>query len=130
MYLRLSVREKDNISGVGRGLFTAMGVLNKKHVLLDYESELYEKTLKWFAKNLPVPKVLSGSNYHNRPAAISWFKDTATEHIYRFRQLSQILEAHEIPVIQYTTTRPGNIEYEDEHQIAAIPFRDTFESVT
>jgi hypothetical protein len=115
---------------VSRGLFTAMGVLSRKNVLLEHESELYAEALRWFEKNLPVPKVLSGSNHHNRPGAISWFKDTATEHIYRFRQLAQILEAHEISVIQYTTTRPGTIEYEDEFQIAAIPFRDTFVSVT
>ncbi len=130
MYLRLSVREKDNISGVGRGLFTAMGILNSKHVLLEYEAELYAETLRWFAKSLLVPKVLSGGNHHNRPGAVSWFKDTATEHIYRMRQLAKILEAHGISVTQYATTRPGNIEYEDEYQIAAIPFRDTFASAT
>ena len=130
MYLRLSVHEKDNISGVGRGLFTAMGILNDENVLLDHEAELYAETLRWFAKNLLVPKVLSGSNHHNRPGAISWFKDTATEHIRRMRQLAQILEAHGISVTQHATTRPGSIEYEDEYQIAAIPFRDTFPSAT
>jgi len=128
VYLRLSIREKDNVSGVGMGLFTAMGILNDKHVLLEHESELYAETLRWFAKNLPVPKVLSGGRHHNRPGAISWFKATATEHIHRMRQFAQILEAHGVAVAQHATSRPGRIVHEDEFQIAAIPFRDTFTS--
>jgi hypothetical protein len=124
------VTEKDNISGVGRGLFTAMGILSDKHGLLEYENELYEATLKWFAKNLPVPKALAGGNYHNRPMAISWFKDSAEEHIQRMRELAQILESHGIAVTQFTTNRPGKIEHEDAYQIAAVPFKDTFTSGT
>jgi hypothetical protein len=108
------------------GLFTAMGILRRKNTLIEYEIDLYENTLRWFEKNLTVPKVLAGSNFHNRPTAVSWFKDTATEHIGRMRQLAQILESHDIAVKQLSTTRPGKIEYEDQYQIAAIPFRDTF----
>ena len=128
MYIRFSIIEKDNISGVGRGLFTAMGILSDKQNLLEYENELYQATLKWFEKNLPVPKVLSGSNYHNRPRAISWFKDSAEEYIQHMRVMAQILESHGIAVTQFTTNRPGKVEYEDAYQIAAVPFRDTFTS--
>ena len=126
MYVRLCVTEKDDVSGIGMGLFTALGILNDKGALLEYEMELYQSTLKWFAKNLAVPRVLAGSNYHNRPRAVSWFKDNATEHINRMRQLAHILESHDIAVTQFATVRPGKVEYEDEYQIAAIPFRDTF----
>jgi len=124
------VIEKDNISGVGMGLFTAMGNLSRKKVLFEYEIELYEATLKWFEKNLLVPKVLAGGSYHKRPGAISWFKDSAAEHIDRMRQMAQILESHGVAVTQSATTRPGKVEYEDAYQIAAEPFRDTFTSGT
>jgi hypothetical protein len=67
-------------------------------------------------------------NYHNSPRAISWFKETASEHISHMRQLALILESHDIAVSQLTTDNPGKVEYEDEHQIAAIPFRNTFAS--
>ncbi len=58
--------------------------------------------------------------------SISWFKHSATDHIDKMRQYAQILEAHDIYVNQMTTDRPGNIVYEDQFQIAAIPFNDTF----
>src|SRR5689334_20494220 len=126
MYIRFSVTERDDVSGIGRGLFTALGVLSNRGALLEHEIELYQSTLKWFEKNLAVPRVLAGSNYHNSPGAVSWFRDSATQHIYHMRQLAQILESHDIAVTQFATTRPGKVEYEDEYQIAAIPFRDTF----
>jgi hypothetical protein len=126
LYVRFSVASRDDVSGIGMGLFTAMGILRDKDVLVEYEIELYENTLRWFAKNLAVPRVLGGSNFHNRPTAVSWFKDTAVEHIGRMRQLGQILESHDIAVTQFSTDRPGKVQYEDQYQIAAIPFRDTF----
>jgi hypothetical protein len=126
LYVRFSVTEKDDISGIGMGLFTAMGLLRDKDVLLEHEIELYDSTLKWFARNLAVPKALAGGNYHNRPGAVSWFKDSAAEHIDHMRRIAQILESHDIAVTQSSTTRPGKVEYEDQYQIAAIPFRDTF----
>lgn len=126
MYVRFSVTAKDKVSGIGMGLFTAMGRLRDKEVLLEHEIELYESTLKWFAKNLTVPRALAGGNHHNRPRAVSWFKDSATEHIGKMRRLAEILESHDIAVTQSATTRPGKVEYEDQYQIAAVPFRDTF----
>lgn len=128
MYVRFSVTEKDKVSGIGMGILTAMGRLRMKDVLHSQEIELYESTLKWFAKNLTVPMVLAGGNHLSRPGAVSWFKDSATEHIGKMRQLTQILEFHDVAVTQSATTRPGRIEYEDQYQIAAVPFRDTFAS--
>ena len=63
---------------------------------------------------------------HSKPGSISWFKSSAIKYIHKMREYSQILESHDVLVIQITTERPGNIVYEDEHQIAAIPFSDTF----
>ena len=68
----------------------------------------------------------STSNYYSKPNSISWFKTTASEHIEKMRQYIQILQSHNVTVNQVITERPGNIVYEDEHQIAAVPFNDTF----
>ncbi len=57
--------------------------------------------------------------------AISWFKDTATEHLRRIRDVCAILEHHDVRVRMITTDRPGYILYEDEFQVAAEPFADT-----
>ncbi|MGH1472585.1 MAG: hypothetical protein ACRBCS_15495 [Cellvibrionaceae bacterium] len=95
--------------------------------LYEYEQDIEKEVYAWFKKNLKVPKVQSSkSGYHVKPRSISWFKASATEHIEKMRQYVQILESHDMPVKQINTERPGNIVYEDEHQIAAIPFNDTF----
>lgn len=127
MYIRFEVYEKDDVSGREKGLFQAMGSLQDAGELFEYEEHLQKEIYQWFGKNLKVPRAQSaGSGYHAKPRAISWFKTCATEHIEKMRQYAQILESHDVQVTQVTTERPGSIVYEDEHQIAAIPFSDTF----
>ena len=60
------------------------------------------------------------------PRAIFWFKPTATEAIRMLWGLAQLLRGHGYHVEMLTTDRPGYIVYEDDLQVAAIPFRDTF----
>jgi hypothetical protein len=54
--------------------------------------------------------------------AISWFKDSAKEHIARARSLARILENHGVSVTTIKTRRVGYVVYEDEYQITAEPF--------
>jgi len=127
MYLRFEIDEKDDVSGREKGMFMAMDTLLVNGDLYTYEQELEKEIYAWFKKHLKVPKVQSSeSGYYARPRSISWFKSSATEHIEKMRQYAQIIESHDIPVKQLSTDRPGNIVYEDEYQIAAIPFNDTF----
>ena len=127
MYVRFVVDKHDEVSGRSMGIFMAMDELLENGSLYEYEKELEDELYKWFKKNLKVPKAQSSkSNYHSKPMAISWFKDTANEHIDKMRQYAEILEAHQISVTQIVTERPGNVVYEDKQQIAAIPFNDTF----
>ena len=127
MYLRFEIDEKDEISGREKGIFMAMDILLENGSLYDYEQEVEKEIYAWFKKNLKVPKVQSSkSGYHVKAMSISWFKDSAVEHINKMRQYAQILESHDFSVKQKITERPGNIVYEDEYQIAAIPFNDTF----
>lgn len=127
MYLRFEVDEKDEVSGREKGIFIAMDMLLENGSLYEYEQEIEKEIYAWFKKNLKVPKVQSSkSGYHAKPRSISWFKSSATEHIAKIRQYALILETHDMTVKQMTTERPGNIVYEDEYQIAAIPFNDTF----
>lgn len=127
MYLRFEIDEKDDISGREKGIFMAMDILLEDGALYEYEKELEKEIYAWFKKNLKVPKFQSSkSGYHAKPRSISWFKSSAKEHIDKMRQYAQILESHDLSVKQITTERPGNIVYEDAHQIAAIPFNDTF----
>jgi len=58
-----------------------------------------------------------------------WFKSTATEHIARMRALAELLDHKDMTVATFESEKPGYVLYEDEHQVAAIPFaRETFRS--
>lgn len=56
--------------------------------------------------------------------ALSWFKDTAIDHIAQIRDLVAILENHGVHVQTLKVKRVGYVVYEDEYQIVAEPFAD------
>ena len=62
---------------------------------------------------------------HAKAQALSWFRDSAAEHIRQIREYQQILEIYGVSVEALRTARPGYIVYEDEHQVVAYPFADT-----
>jgi hypothetical protein len=41
------------------------------------------------------------------------------------RDLAALLNASDVHTRMITTCRPGYVVYEDEHQVAAVPFRNT-----
>ncbi|WP_163831153.1 hypothetical protein [Spartinivicinus ruber] len=83
--------------------------------------------LSWFNDNLDAPTWLAKSKKPNaRFVALSWFKDTAIKHIKQMRKIAAILESRDIAVTQTRTERPGYIVYEDDYQVAAEPYSDTF----
>ncbi|MGE0084514.1 MAG: hypothetical protein AB7S75_08835 [Desulfococcaceae bacterium] len=126
-YIRFAIHEKDDKSGREKGLFSAMSDLLFADCLYEYERELEQSLYSWFKKNLRVPAVLSSkSNHCKNVNAISWFKVSAKEHIDNFMQYARILEAHDVNVVRLLTDKPGTIVYEDDYQIAAVPFADTF----
>ena len=90
------------------------------------DERLLDEVEQWFEKNLPVPKRLALSSKPRRKAqAISWFRDTATEHITRMREFQTLLESYGILVDMLRDRRPAYVVYEDEHQVVAYPFSET-----
>ena len=80
----------------------------------------------WFNENLETPKSFAKSKKpHAKEVAISWFKDTAAEHISKMYEIKSILEAHGIAVDVIRTSRPGYVVYEDDYQITAEPYYET-----
>ena len=103
-----------------------MAVLKQEGVLLPHEQSEYENIYEWFCKHLNKPAKLSrASRPHAKNVAISWFKDSAIEHIRKMHEIAEILRAHGITVDVIRTDKPGYVVYEDAYQIAAEPFSDT-----
>jgi hypothetical protein len=125
MYLRFVVADLDKDSGKELGIFHAMGRLRNSGQLHDFEDEHYEFIREWFNKHLEKPARFTASKppyYRKQQKAISWFRDTAREHLDKVRELVVILQNHGIVVETLITDRVGYVVYEDKYQIVAEPF--------
>ena len=126
-FVRFVIESPDPTSQVRQGVFQAAADLRDDGELSSAEALVLRDALAWFSDNLEKPERFSRkrNSYHRDQRAIAWFKDTATEHLERIRELVAILEAHGRPVSMLTSARPGYVVYEDEHQVVAEPFAET-----
>lgn len=93
---------------------------------MEHEQTQYDETYEWFRRNLKKPRSFTRSSKpHAKKVALSWFKDSAHEHIARMHALVQVLQAHGVDVEILRTERPGYVVYEDQHQVTAEPFNET-----
>jgi hypothetical protein len=125
VYVRFVVLRSDEDSLVELGIFQAAFELRDADKLEPTQESRLEEVMSWFRKHLRRPGRLSRAR-HPRPHnnAISWFRDTAEEHIARMREIEAILLEHGVHTKMITTDRPGYIVYEDDHQVTAVPFRE------
>ena len=128
MYIRFVVGENDERSGQRMGLFTAAYALEHAGRLADYEKEWFAEAETWLNEHLKRPERFAGSRRPDaKKTAITWMKTAATEHVARMRDIARILHEKGVPVEELRTEKPGYIVYEDEHQVAAVPFQaETF----
>jgi hypothetical protein len=125
MYLRFVVAEIHEATGRELGVFQAVANLRHDGELYAHEEEQHDLIRRWFNNNLEKPTRFTPSKapfYRKKSKAISWFKDTAHEHLARIRSLVAILENHGVAVRMLRTERVGYVVYEDEYQIVAEPF--------
>jgi len=126
VFVRFVINDKDRDSGQRQGLFQAAKALRDAGVLSAKDHDRLEDIRGWFNEHLERPARLSLSSRANRKAqAISWFRDTATEHITKMREFQEVLERYGLSVQMIKAKRLGYIRYEDEFQVVAYPFSDT-----
>jgi hypothetical protein len=126
MFIRFVVPVRDDCSHCLTGVFQAADGLRYRGLLGEDERQRFEQTRRWFNRNLPVPTRFSRSRRpHACPKAVCWFKGDAAVFLGRVRELAALLERHGISTEVLRTQRPGYVVYEDEYQVAAVPFRDT-----
>src|SRR5579863_10209568 len=99
MYLRFVVHNIDRDSCVAQGVFHAVHDLRARGCLYWYEEEEHDRLREWFNVNLERPTRFTASKapyYRKKNKAISWFKDSAREHLIHIRSLAAILESHSV----------------------------------
>jgi hypothetical protein len=124
MFVRFVVDELDPSSGEPLGVFQVMYRLADRGELSLDDQARWDGIRKWFNSHLKRPESLSRSGRaHAREVAISWFRDSATRHIGRAREVVDMLAELGVQVEMLRTSRPGYIVYEDRFQVVAEPFR-------
>lgn len=123
MYVRFVTSAVDSRSGQKQGLFTALYGLERRGELAEYEIEWLVTLETWFGDNLPTPNRFSRSTKPEAArTAITWLKASATAHVTRMHELAALLEQKDVHVDEIRSEKPGYIVYEDEYQVAAVPF--------
>jgi hypothetical protein len=127
MYLRFVVSEIDPDSHRRLGVFQIAARLINSGELHQDEYEELQGIRHWFNQHLEKPTRFTASKppyYRRAQRAISWFKDGATDHLSKVREMAAFIERRGIAVNVLTTHRVGYVVYEDEFQIVAEPFAD------
>src|SRR5262249_37292036 len=125
---RFVVADIDEDSERKLGVFHAAGYLRRAGKLYPYEEDQHDLIRDWFDENLERPTRFTAAKapfYRKKSRALSWFRDSAREHIAWIRELVAILEHHGIAVRTLKAERVGYVVYEDEYQVVAEPFADT-----
>ena len=125
-YVRFVTSAIDEDSGKRRGVCQAVADLVEANELSEHEFEELQSIRKWFNQHLGVPNRFSRSPKRNAaPKAISWYKSNATEFVSRMHEMCRILNEHGVRTEIITSARPGYSVFEDDHQVAAVPFAET-----
>jgi hypothetical protein len=128
MFLRFVTAELHQESHEELGVFQAAFRLRDNDMLSPEEEAILQEIRDWFNKNLEKPTRFTTAKppyYRKRQNGISWFKDSAREHIGKIREIVALLKNHDVPVRMIKSARPGYVVYEDEFQIVAVPFADS-----
>ena len=125
MYLRFTTQFINSYDELETGIFMALKFLRDDYSATQDEDKKKLKQLSvWFDKNLDKPTRFSNAlNKSQANVSLSWFKDSAKEHIQKIHELVVILEKYDFVVERVASKNPGYVVFEDEFQISAIPFK-------
>jgi hypothetical protein len=123
LYVRFVIAQRDEQSDQPVGVFSAVYAIEDAGDLAPHELDWFRTVERWFNANLKRPTRFAWSSRPNAPErAITWLKMSAKEHVSMMRQLVALLEHKDVKVEELRTDKPGYVVYEDDFQVAAIPF--------
>ncbi|WP_280491825.1 hypothetical protein [Nocardia asiatica] len=106
------------------GVFALVNGLSRDGCLAPAQEEYRRCMNAWYNANLADPGRVDPSVYDRtrHPGATAWFKSSATDLIAPVADYLSILDAHHVGWIRLETDAPGDIIYDDPHQIVVMPF--------
>ena len=104
------------------GLFQALDEARESPLAAQWALKEIGELYGWFRANLSVPGQFQRDGWKGRgQPGLSWFKPAAHEHIQRMYRLKAALESCGVNVDVLTSRDPGEIVWQDKHQIVAEP---------
>ena len=104
------------------GLFQAIDDARDNPNSPDWALKEIGEVYGWFKANLAVPDRFQKGGWKGvGQPGLSWFKDTTVEHISQMHRLKAALQDCGVHVETFTTRDPGDIIFQDQHQIVAEP---------
>jgi len=119
-FVRFSVHDLHHESGRRRGIFSAAYDLLDSADTDPRHAKAVRDALGWFERELPVP------NLRNK-RAIFLFKSEASACMKHIWTLADALSHAGVWVEMQTIARPGRLVYQDEQQVAVLPWADASE---
>ncbi len=120
MYLRFATHRIDPNAQQPQGVFQRAYALLEGDELHGEDARGLRVALEYFESDMAVPWI-------RQPRAVFWFKAECALCTHHAWVLATFLNLSGVPVHPVRTLKPGHIVYEDDCQIAAVPYRDTFE---
>lgn len=116
MFVRITVNKLHGDSRQRLGILHAVRYLRDDKQLTHSELARANRVFDWLYLHLDAP---SRKILRSNPAAVSWFRIDAREHIKRVERLASIVEAHGYVVSRRKSANPGRIVYADDVQVFA-----------
>jgi hypothetical protein len=116
MFVRITISKLHEDSRQRLGILHAVRYLRDDKKLTRSELARANRLFNWLYLHLDAP---SKKILRSNPAAVSWFRIEAREHIKRVERLISIVEAHGYVVTRRTSANPGEIVYADDVQVFA-----------
>jgi len=123
MYLRFITNYFDEYGKESTGVFQCLGYLIRSESTYDYDKEKLEEIRVWFNTYLEKPDRFNKQSRKNgKNVALSWFKNTAVDHIRNMYDLVSIFENYDFRIQVIKKEKIGRIIFQDEYQAVAIPY--------
>ena len=119
-FIRFVISRRHLESPAGNGTFRLAYRLRGSSVATPADRSALAEALNWFEGNLGTPARPRGY-YRRHTRGVSWFKDTAVDHLARMHEIRQVLERYGHQVQMLSEARGGEVVDEDEYQVVAKP---------
>jgi hypothetical protein len=122
MFIRFVSGAVDEDSRLAAGLFCAALDLLYSGDLPQYEKQALTELRDWFDANLESPSDHLPKHF-SYVSCVCWFKATAREYLAKAWEMVEILERNDVLIWTVKSRVAGDIYYEDQAQIFALPHR-------